>query len=167
VIGESALRDSSPALTVTLELAVPLHIHELRHVPASHRLAVAHRSAQIVASQGDVLQYGGGLKFGHGAKELTRHQSGPRCRVEDCRCKGEGCASQKCYCHVRGEPSYSAGEVFNALAAGLAAAAFQPGGVTFGDLFWCAAHPRQHRPDGRVCPDCLAEAKPKREAVTA
>ena len=43
------------------------------------------------------------------------------------------------------------------LVTGLAVAAFQPGGVRFRNLAWCAAHPG-HRwaPADRVCAACLA-----------
>lgn len=43
-------------------------------------------------------------------------------------------------------------------AAALAVLAFNHGGVRFGPLGWCAAHPRQRWTDGdKVCPTCLAE----------
>lgn len=47
---------------------------------------------------------------------------------------------------------------FAAFARALAVLAFQPGGVRFGPLHWCAAHPRERRADGDViCPACLRE----------
>lgn len=43
-------------------------------------------------------------------------------------------------------------------AAALAVLAFNVGGVRFGPLGWCAAHPRQRWADGdKVCMACLAE----------
>lgn len=82
------------ALDITLQLAVPLHIDELRNRDDQQRIAVARRCADVVASHGDDLQYG-----------------------------GKRCAA-----------------AFNALALGLAAAAYQPGGVTFAQtLHWCTA----------------------------
>lgn len=53
------------------------------------------------------------------------------------------CANPKCWCQIRGEASWSAGEVFNHLARGLAVLACQPGGVTFAGQHWCVySHPR-------------------------
>lgn len=48
-------------------------------------------------------------------------------------------------------------ESFTRLARALAVLAYQPGGVTFGPLAWCATHPRQRwAPMDGVCPACLA-----------
>jgi hypothetical protein len=144
----------SGVLAITLEVAVPMHLAEVRGLPFAERHRIAQEAASVTGSQGDVLQYGGGPRFGHGTRELAGHLSGPRCTVKDCRCHGEGCASQKCYCHVRGEPSYSAGEVFNHLARGLAVLACQPGGVTFAGRHWCAwTHPGCPRRPGQG-PEC-------------
>lgn len=47
------------------------------------------------------------------------------------------------------------------LITGLACLAFAPGGVTLGNLAWCAAHPaRQYVHGSRVCPECLAAERP-------
>lgn len=124
-----------------LMVAVPMWIAEIRSWPEDQRLAVARECAQIIASQGDTLQYGSRHKFGHAAKQIARHQAGGTCPPEDpktCSCKGKGCGDKKCWCHISGEPAYSAGEVFNALARGLACAAYQPGGVTFAGMAWKA-----------------------------
>lgn len=60
----------------------------------------------------------------------------------------------------RGHKQGESGRAFNALAKGLAAAAYQPGGVTFHGLHWCAAHMRERWPDGeRICPACLREER--------
>ena len=86
--------DLPAPLAITLQLAVPLHIDELRHRDDRQRITIAGRCADVIAAHGDDLQYG-----------------------------GKHCAA-----------------AFNALARGLAAAAYQPGGVTFaGALHWCTA----------------------------
>lgn len=56
-----------------------------------------------------------------------------------------------------GDRKHTTAKAFAVLARGLAVLAFQPGGVTFAGHLWCATHPRQQRPDGRICPECLAE----------
>ena len=84
-------------LASTLQLAVPLHIHELAGLDAEQLRAAADGCADLVAEHGDDLQFG-----------------------------GHRCAA-----------------AFNALARGLAALAYCPGGVTFADLHWCVQpHPR-------------------------
>jgi hypothetical protein len=70
------------SLVESLRFAVPLWIHEVRNLPAEHRVARAVRCADVVGAKGDALQ-------------------------------------------------------FNALAEGLAYAAYLPGGVTFAGLHWC------------------------------
>lgn len=61
--------------------------------------------------------------------------------------------------------SQGGGRAHASYAAALAVLAFNAGGVRFGPLAWCAAHPRQRWADGdKVCPACLAEeiaAKPE------
>jgi hypothetical protein len=53
------------------------------------------------------------------------------------------------------------------LVTGLAVAAFQPGGVRFRQLAWCAAHPaRRWAPGEYPCSDCLA-AEQARTAAPA
>ena len=53
-----------------------------------------------------------------------------------------------------------AGPAFAGFAVALALLAFAPGGVTFGALAWCAAHPRERwaAQDG-ICPACLREER--------
>lgn len=159
-------------LEASLRLAVPMWMDLYRDTPLDRRITLARECGQVVASQGDTLQYGGKRKFGQGEEEKLRHQQAGRCPGKDCPC-ADGhvaghekrvrdctrCANLKCYCHVRGEPSYSAGEVFNYLACGLALAAYQPGGVTFGGLRWCASHMQERwtEEDGVICPACLRE----------
>lgn len=46
-------------LLATLELAVPLHLHEIRGKSDAWRMGEARRCADMVASHGDDLQYGG------------------------------------------------------------------------------------------------------------
>lgn len=163
-------------LAVALEAAVPAHIADVRDLPFVERQRTALRAALVVASQGDTLQYGGTHKFGHGAKETAAHDAAGKCpgTGEHCACARvtdqetrqqqqescTRCANPKCWCHIRGEASWSAGEVFNFLARGLAVLACQPGGVTFHGLHWCAAHMRERWPDGeRICPACLREER--------
>lgn len=146
-----------PALTATLELAVPMWMLELKDVPFEQRQRLAAEAGQVIACQGDTLQYGSKIQFGHGTREKAAHDGRPSCTVKDCPCGGKGCAETKCWCHRTGNPAYSAGEVFNHLARGLAVLAFQPGGVTFAGMHWCADHAeceaaqasaRDHAPDG-------------------
>jgi hypothetical protein len=125
------------AMTESLRFIVPLHILELRSLPPSMRAGLAAESAKAVSSQGDTLQYGSGTRFGAGERELLRHRAhgpdGP-----------DGAGS--CTVCTRGQATFSAGEVFSHLARGLAIAAYQPGGISFAGLHWCAdPHP-----------DCLA-----------
>lgn len=53
-------------------------------------------------------------------------------------------------------------QAFAAWARALALLAYNTGGVTFGPLRWCAAHPRGpwKETDGRICPACLREEGP-------
>lgn len=46
------------ALTITLELAVPLHIAEVRHWSPEARIAYCHEHADTIAAKSDVLQFG-------------------------------------------------------------------------------------------------------------
>lgn len=87
-------------LVATLQLAVPLWMHQLaQHHPDTRdhiRLRWAAQAADAVAYGGDTLQFGG----------------------------------------KRGE----AAKVFNHLARGLAAAAYNPGGITALGEHWCTNH---------------------------
>lgn len=47
------------ALAITLQLAVPLQMWELRHCDDQQRVAMAAAAADVVASHGDDLQFGG------------------------------------------------------------------------------------------------------------
>jgi hypothetical protein len=59
----------------------------------------------------------------------------------------------------RGAKAGDSAQAFNALARGLACAAYQPGGVRFGQLAWCAAHPQQRwAPADKQCPACVNPA---------
>lgn len=168
-------------LTDALEVAVSWHIAEILILPLEERDRIAQAAADVVASQGDTLQYGGGShKFGHGARQTAAHKAAGKCTGtgQHCGCamisdqeerqqrqaSCTRCANPKCYCHMRGEASWSAGEVFNWLARGLAVLACQPGGVTFAGMHWCAAHPREPWPDGeRICPACLREEHERKD----
>ena len=142
------------ALIETLALAVPLRIAELQEESPQRRRLIARRAAGIVSGQGDTLMYGSreGSKLGRGAAEMAAHKR--HGRVTD---GNRDELTRTCPVCKRGQATYSAGEVFNELAKGLACAAFQPGGVCFGGLSWCAAHPRERWAQGRNCPACLRE----------
>lgn len=138
------------ALAETLALTVPMWMDQFRGLAPEQRQAIASAAARIIAAQGDTLMFGSRTAFGHGGKELAghrKHEAG-----------GED-PTGKCRVCTAGQASYSAGEVFNELAKGLACAAFQPGGTRFGLLSWCAAHPRQRWADGPICPACLHEER--------
>ena len=123
-------RDS--VLAISLEAAVPLWMARVLRLDPGERLRLAAEAGHVIASQGDTLQYGSNLKFGHGARQMERHLAKAG--------RDEKCGDPGCRCATTGQPAYSAGEVFNFLARGLACAAYQPGGVTFAGLHWCADH---------------------------
>jgi hypothetical protein len=152
-----------PALAETLAFAVPLWVAELRGVPAWRRRLIARQAAAVVAAQGDTLMFGSKAKFGQGAKEMAEHKGHAR-RVA---AGDKGEFIRACPVCARGQASYSAGEVFNELAKGLACAAYQPGGVTFGALSWCAGHPRERWAQGMSCPACLCEEIPAKRRAAA
>lgn len=104
-------------LRVLLELAVPLHIHEIRHWSTQNWIHQAQHCADEVASKGDILQF----------RSKT---------------KGE------------------TAKAFNSLAQGLAILAYQPGGVTFAGLHWCAdLHPGGSRDvDSYTCTRTLGNS---------
>jgi hypothetical protein len=147
-----SMTTDNPALTEGLRAAVPLFILQVRDLPFWERQRLAASSALVVASQGDTLQYGSqGTRFGDGAREMRRHEAHGDAKAEQC----SGCprAEDSAHCCLRrfrdacgvclrGQPTYSAGEVFNFLARGLAVLACQPGGITWAGLHWCAyRHP--------------------------
>jgi hypothetical protein len=84
-------------LVVTLQVTVPLWIHQVARLTEAERLAAARECAQVIAEHGDDILY-----------------RSPR--------KGETATA------------------FNALARGLACAAYQPGGVTFKGTHFCTDH---------------------------
>ncbi len=92
------IAEKNPALLITLDLAVPMHMHEVRRWSAERMVAEARRCADEVAARGDVLQFGGS----HEGEAAT---------------------------------------AFNALARGLAIAAYAPGGVDFAGRHWEAEQP--------------------------
>ena len=58
-----------------------------------------------------------------------------------------------------------AGPACAGFAVALALLAFAPGGVTFGELAWCAAHLRERWAGGDgICPACLREEREARAA---
>ena len=163
-------------LNDTLEFAVPLHMADVRHLPFRERYRLAAEAVTVVASQGDTLQYGSkATEFGDGAREMRKHRDHGTAKDETCGTCAEGKTAARCClrrfrdrCGVclRGQAQYSAGEVFNFLARGLAVLGCQPGGVTWRGLHWCA-WPHPHCPNRRsfrkppccTCGDsCLAAA---------
>jgi hypothetical protein len=155
----------SSLLADALEFAVPLHIAEVRQLPFGERHRLALEAAAAIASQGDTLQYGSKTtRFGDGSREMRRHRDHGTARDETCDRCPEGKDSARCClrrfrdrCGVclRGQATYSPGEVFNFLARGLALLACQPGGVTWAGLHWCAwPHPRCPNPRATRRPPC-------------
>ncbi len=164
-------------LAIGLQAAVPLHIMEMRDKPSWERQRLAAEAGQVVASQGDTLMYGSkSARFGNGAKEQLTHQAHGNAKAGKCASCDRGKDSARCCmrrfrdtCRVclTGQAHYSAGEVFNHLARGLAVLAFQPGGVTFAGLHWCVYQhpccPRRRsgrRPGCCTCPDACRLATP-------
>lgn len=119
-------------LAEMLAFAVPLWIVELRGVPAWERRLIARRVAAAVAAQGDTLIFGSEARFGHGTGELALHKK----HAARITAGNRDEFVRTCRVCARGQATYSAGEVFNELAKGLACAAYQPGGVRFGPLSW-------------------------------
>lgn len=58
----SEAAEKNPVLVLTLDMAVPMHLHEIRAWSFDARLAEARRCADAVAAHGDVLQFGGNRK---------------------------------------------------------------------------------------------------------
>jgi hypothetical protein len=113
---EAARRDTTwDLLEMTLEVAVPLRIWELRHATGGERIRLAGQASCEIAEHGDVILY-----------RSPRHGDTAR--------------------------------AVSWLITGLACAAYQPGGVRFGNLGWCAAHPGHRWADEeRICARCVAE----------
>lgn len=147
--GTDRERHQELVLEETLAFTVPMLITEARRLSPEQRQVIASRAAKVIAAQGDTLMFGSRHAFGHGAREMAAHQKHAR---------GIDLAG-KCRVCTAGQASYSAGEVFNELAKGLALLAYQPGGVRFRSLSWCAAHPRERWTDGVICPACLREER--------
>ena len=109
------------ALMITLQAAVPLWMAELRAMTEAQRdrtiLSWAADAAEVIASNGDTLM------FRTKPTKVTAAQLGANSRRK-----------------VGDEVSTAA--TFNHLARGLAALAYCPGGVHFGDTHWCSVeHP--------------------------
>jgi hypothetical protein len=149
------------ALIETLAFAVPLRIAELRGESPQRRRLIARRAAGIISGQGDTLMFGSSARFGHGAAEMAAHKR--HGRVTDA---SRDELTRTCPVCKRGQATYSAGEVFNELAKGLACAAYQPGGVSFAGLCWCAAHPRARWGRYESCPGCLADEAAAKERAS-
>ena len=126
-------------LLMSLAVAVPIEIGNLRWSDAEARIAIAARfqrpgtaadpgSGEEIAGRGYLQECpGGGYRLGDMDSMLYG---------------GRGCAA-----------------AFANVAKVLALLAYQPGGVRFGPLRWCAAHMQERwmEPDGQVCPACLRE----------
>lgn len=80
-------------MRATLQVAVPLHIEEMKGMPWEQIEELAHGTAQIIAEKGDVAQF-------------------------------------------KSEKKGESAKAFNAIARGLAALSFCPGGVTFLGDHW-------------------------------
>jgi hypothetical protein len=122
VSGKMILMVDQPwALVETLAVAVPLEIARLARIPGHRRPEVLHtltiRAATMVSSHGDAL-------FWPSPGRPRRRRS-----------------------TVTVDATPSTPQVFAALAAGLAAAAFAPGGITWGALHWCTDHRRCQEPE--------------------
>lgn len=107
-------------LVESLRVAVPLRIDELAQMDPDQRARVMDRwaavGAELVAHHGDMLVF--------------RTKAGKR-HTSECRERQQGVQPpQRCDCLV------GTAEVFNALAKGLAAGAFLPGGVEFAGCRW-------------------------------
>lgn len=152
-------------LIETLRFTVPLHIAEVAPLPFRERYRLGVEASRVVAGQGDTLQYGSqGTRFGDGARDMRKHLDHGTAKAEEC----EGCQAGKdtarccmqrfrdrCGVCLRGEATYSAGEVFNFLARSLAIGACQPGGVTWGGMHWCVwPHPCCPNPRAARRPTC-------------
>lgn len=130
---------NSDLLVTTLEAAVPLCIAEMAAYPAWERQRIGREAGQVVACQGDVLMFGSEARPGTAARELEHHR-GHKHLVND---ENRAEYGRKCGICLRGQPSYTAAEVFGWLARGLAAGALHPGGINFAGRHWCAfSHPR-------------------------
>ena len=108
-------------LTTTLQLAVPLWMGELAAMTEAQRdrtiTVWAADAAEVIASNGDTLM------FRSKPTKLTAAQLGANSR----RKPGD---------------EVSTAATFNHLARGLAALAYCPGGVAFGDTHWCSVEHR-------------------------
>lgn len=120
-----------PEFMVTLEVAVPLWVQRWRGRPAGQRVARAQSLGDTVTAHGDRILY--------------RTKGGPTRRIPTQEPDG---GWQTCgYDHAPPDtliPNPSSGEVFNALAEGIALLSLQPGGATiFGRHFHdgCRAGP--------------------------
>lgn len=136
---------ANDSLIITLELAVPLRMLELAGMSEARRertrASWAQESASSVGHQGDALIFGNPTK-------ARRHG---RCAT----CGGDISQDREGWYHIAaegrvltcpdgrkpklvGDPEAGTAAAFNALARGLAALAWQPGGVTFMGAHWCA-----------------------------
>lgn len=136
------------ALLITLELAVPLRMHQLATMDPAHRERTRARWAAAAAVE--VGTGGDQLIFDSVGTRARRHGSCAHCTA-DISAEGGRWYSidndgRQFTCRTSGPHSLAQpGQVgpstrFNALAQGIAAAAFQPGGVDFLGGHWCMGH---------------------------
>lgn len=115
--GEHSVMDT---LTLTLQVAVPLRMYQLRQMTEAQRERAvgvwAAEAAEVVASNGDTLMF----------------------RTKPWKLKDSQLTAAS-----RRKPGdeVSTAATFNHLARGLAALAYCPGGVMFGGCHWCVEHP--------------------------
>lgn len=122
-------------LADTLSFAVPFHMPGAARMTLRERGRIARKAAAAAGHQGDSLMFGTGVKPGTAAREAERHRL-HAFRVNDANRMEYGRTRGIC---LRGQPSYTAGGLFDLLARGLACAAIEPGGVSFAGRHWCAA----------------------------
>lgn len=138
-------RDNHALLYDALSAAVPLEIMQLRDASREQLAALAAR-----------------LRW----PDLKAKPGTPERRAEASRLDAEpggGYALANADAMLYG--GQGAARAFANYAKALAILAHRPGGVRFGSLTWCAAHPRERWPDGeRICPACLREEIAAREA---
>lgn len=132
-------------LIVTLELAVPLRMFELAAMSNWRREQAitkwADEAASDVGSRGDALMFRSETKARrHGlcancGRDVSQDRDGWYHIGNEGR---EFCCADGRTPSLAGSPETGSAAAFNALARGLAAAAWQPGGITFLGAHWCA-----------------------------
>lgn len=127
-------------LLMTLTLAVPIEIDNLRGTDEETRTALGARF-RWPAPGTKPASSGGDTASGHRLPEAT-DDGYALSHMDSMQYGGSGCAA-----------------AFTNTAKVLALLAYEPGGVRFGPLRWCATHMgnRWAEADGPICPACLRE----------